>query len=170
MAPSHYLTNAGIMLTGFGEIFIKIQTSVLTKIHLKMPSAKYCPICLGLNELKDPTRYHGTWSVDCSPWATIKVPHFNGHFFPWKFNITYVVNIVKTLWILMYSSPESNSDLSSDYHPRTCLDQSLLVIRQWAGILNIAGKSKSITHLIKILWTSINQSHGKLNPLSNWTK
>ena len=47
-------TNAGILLIGplgtnFSEILIEIQTFSLTKIRLKMSSAKCCSFCLGLN-------------------------------------------------------------------------------------------------------------------------
>ena len=47
-------TNAGILLIGpsgtnFSEILIEMQTFSLQKIHLKMPSAKCRPFCLGLN-------------------------------------------------------------------------------------------------------------------------
>ena len=50
-------TNAGILLIGpfgtnFSEISIKILTFSLTKIRLKVSSAKWRPFCLGLNVLK----------------------------------------------------------------------------------------------------------------------
>ena len=50
-------TNAGILLIGplgtdFGEILIRIQIFSFKKLPLKMSSAKWCPFCLGLNELK----------------------------------------------------------------------------------------------------------------------
>ena len=49
-------TNAGILLIGpcgtnFGEIIIGIQTFSFKKMHLKMPSGKWRPFCLGLNVL-----------------------------------------------------------------------------------------------------------------------
>ena len=49
-------TNAGILLIGpletnFSEILIWIQTFSFKKMHMKMSSAKWCPICLGLNVL-----------------------------------------------------------------------------------------------------------------------
>ena len=49
-------TNAGILLIGplgtnFSEISIKIQTFSLTKMRLKVSSAKWRPFCLGLNVL-----------------------------------------------------------------------------------------------------------------------
>ena len=49
-------TNAGIWLIGplgtnFSEIFIGIQTFSFKKMHLKMSSAKWRPLCLGLNVL-----------------------------------------------------------------------------------------------------------------------
>ena len=49
-------TNAGILSTGplgtnFSEILIEIYTFSFKKMHLKMPSGKWRPSCLGLNEL-----------------------------------------------------------------------------------------------------------------------
>ena len=49
-------TNAGILLIGplgtnFSEILIGIQTFSFKKMHLKMSSAKWRPLCLGLNVL-----------------------------------------------------------------------------------------------------------------------
>ena len=49
-------TNVGILLIGplgtnFSEILIGIQTFSFKKMHLKMSSAKWRPLCLGLNEL-----------------------------------------------------------------------------------------------------------------------
>ena len=49
-------TNAGILLIGplgtnFSEILIEINTFSFKKMRLKMPSAKWRPFCLGLNEL-----------------------------------------------------------------------------------------------------------------------
>ena len=49
-------TNAGILFFGplrsnFSEILIKIDTFLFKKIHLKLPSAKWRPFCLGLNVL-----------------------------------------------------------------------------------------------------------------------
>ena len=55
-------TNAGILLIGplgtnFSEILFGIQTSLFKKMHLKMSSAKWRPICLGLNVLRH--HHHG---------------------------------------------------------------------------------------------------------------
>ena len=49
-------TNVGILLTGplgtnFMEIWIEIHTFSFKKMHLKMPSGKWRPYCLGLNML-----------------------------------------------------------------------------------------------------------------------
>ena len=51
-------TNAGILLIGplgtnFSESLIGIQTFSLTKIYLKMLSAKWRPFCLGRNRLHE---------------------------------------------------------------------------------------------------------------------
>ena len=50
-------TNAGILLIGplgtnFSKILIEIQIFSIKEMQLKMSSAKWCPFCLGLNELK----------------------------------------------------------------------------------------------------------------------
>ena len=55
-------TNAGILLirplgTNFSEILIKILTFSFKKIHLKVPSAKQRPFCLGLNVLTSHSIY-----------------------------------------------------------------------------------------------------------------
>ena len=54
-------TNAGLLLIGplqtyFSENLIKIQQFSLTKMHVKMSSAKWRPSCLGLNVLKPSPR------------------------------------------------------------------------------------------------------------------
>ena len=51
-------TNAGILLIGplgtnFSEISIRIHNFSFTKMHLKMSSAKWRPLCLGLNVLTE---------------------------------------------------------------------------------------------------------------------
>ena len=51
-------TNAGILLirppgANFSEILTEIHTFSFTKMHLKMPSGKFRPFCLGLNVLKE---------------------------------------------------------------------------------------------------------------------
>ena len=56
-------TNAGILLIGplgtnFNEILIGIQTFSFKKMHLKLSSAKWHPLCLGLNVL-NATYLHG---------------------------------------------------------------------------------------------------------------
>ena len=56
-------TNAGILLiwplgTNFSEILIEINTFSFKKMHLKMPSGKWSPFCLGLNVLKYCTKVH----------------------------------------------------------------------------------------------------------------
>ena len=56
-APSHYLNNVGILLTGafginFSEMLIEIQTFSFKEMHLKMLSGKWGPSCLGLNVVK----------------------------------------------------------------------------------------------------------------------
>ena len=52
-------TNAGILLIGplwtnFSEILIEIQSFSFKKMHLKLSSAKWRPLCLSLNVLSPP--------------------------------------------------------------------------------------------------------------------
>ena len=52
-----FWTNAEILLIGplgtnVSEILIGIQTFLFKEMQLKMSSAKWCPFCLGPNELK----------------------------------------------------------------------------------------------------------------------
>ena len=54
-------TNTGVLLIGplgtnFREILIEIDTFSFTKMHLKMSSGKWMPLCLGLNVVK--SQYH----------------------------------------------------------------------------------------------------------------
>ena len=53
--PSHYWTNAGILIgplgTNFSEILTQIHKFSFKKIHLKMSSGKWRPFCLDLNVL-----------------------------------------------------------------------------------------------------------------------
>ena len=57
-------SNAGILLIGplqtnFSEISIGIQTFSIKKMHFKMSSAKWRPVCLGLNVLRG--FHNDTW-------------------------------------------------------------------------------------------------------------
>ena len=75
-------TNAEILLIGplgtnFSEILIVIQTFSLTKMHLKMASAKWRGFCLGLNVLNNflcvlagaLRRLHSTWKPSVGIWS-----------------------------------------------------------------------------------------------------
>ena len=46
------ILSTGPMETNFNEILIKIYTFSFKKMHLKTPSGKWRPSCLGLNELR----------------------------------------------------------------------------------------------------------------------
>ena len=51
-------TNAGLLSIGrlgtnFSEILIKLQNFSFTKMHLKIPSAKWRPVCPGGDELSE---------------------------------------------------------------------------------------------------------------------
>ena len=66
-------TNAGVLLirplgTNFSEILIGIQPSSFRKMYLKMLSAKWRPICLGLNVLT---------LVQVKPWCYQAMAHIN---------------------------------------------------------------------------------------------
>ena len=72
-------TSARILLIGplginFSGILIRIQTFSYTKIHLKMPSAKWRPFCLGLNVL---TRMRGY--LDNSPTSGHQVSDYTSY-------------------------------------------------------------------------------------------
>ena len=63
-------TNAGILLIGplgtnLSEILIKIYTFSFNKMHLKMPSGKWRPFCLGLNVL---SHQHAPLLNVCPSW------------------------------------------------------------------------------------------------------
>ena len=70
-------TNAGILLIGplgtnFSENLIEIHTFSFKKMHLKMPSAKWRPFCLGLNVLK---RYTPSTDAVRDPWCPQLFPY-----------------------------------------------------------------------------------------------
>ena len=78
---THIWTNAGILLIGplgtnFSEISIGIQTFSVTKMHLKMSSAKWRPISLYLSVL---TQYG--WNKIT---AILKIPFKKKKFLLWK--------------------------------------------------------------------------------------
>ena len=59
-------TNAGILLirtsgTNFSELLSEIHIFSFKKMHLKIPSAKWRPFCLGLNVLKQSCGYWSPW-------------------------------------------------------------------------------------------------------------
>ena len=61
-------TNNGLLLIGplgtnFSEILIGIQTFSFKKMHLKMSSAKWRPVCLGLNVLMGQLNLYTLWLV-----------------------------------------------------------------------------------------------------------
>ena len=71
-------TNAGILLIGplgtnFSEILIGIQTFSFKKMHLKMSSAKWRPLCLGLNVLTS----IGTGVGSPQDWNDVSIPSQN---------------------------------------------------------------------------------------------
>ena len=64
-APSHYLTNAGILLirtlgTNFSELLSVIHLFSFKKSHFKISSEKMQPFCLSLNVLKQIFKFHST--------------------------------------------------------------------------------------------------------------
>ena len=98
-------TNVGILLIGplgtnFSEILIGIQTFSFKKMHLKMSSAKWRPLCLGLNELtRPPLNFNGgldrLGSTSLSLEQTIREEpaflynHFRRFFFTSQFHIPH---------------------------------------------------------------------------------
>ena len=68
-------TSAGILLIGpwgtnFSENLIGIQTFSFKKMHLKMSSAKWRPVCLDLNVLSNDNSARETWQRLCNHWIT----------------------------------------------------------------------------------------------------
>ena len=84
-------TNVGILLIGplgtnFSEMFIVIQTFSFKKKHLKVPSEKWRPFCLGLNVLIHTSM--AAWEtycrqhvalVYCRKAALVKITHLDRH-------------------------------------------------------------------------------------------
>ena len=76
-----FWTNAGILLieplgTNFSEIWIKIYTFSLEKMHLKMSSTKWRPSCLGLNVLSSSSMtYPVCGSIVCACIKRIQLHH-----------------------------------------------------------------------------------------------
>ena len=92
-------TNAGILLNGplgtnFNEIVIAIQTFSVKKMHLKMSSGKWRPLCLGLIVLTikcvSVTECVSKWAFMFHGYASNKTTiniliYFIFNFYPWKF-------------------------------------------------------------------------------------
>ena len=89
-------TSAGILLIGpletnFSELLIEIQTFLFKKKHLKVPSVKLRPFCLGLNELVNGCNPHLIINIDAYGWArgscyaVIKLQTMSLQPHPWGF-------------------------------------------------------------------------------------
>ena len=94
-------TNVGILLIGplwtnFSEISIKIQTFSLTKMRLKVSSAKWCPFCLGLNELTE-SDFTGN-AQDVSYWNVFAESWFE----KWIFVYSVTSHYLNQSWLDMY--------------------------------------------------------------------
>ena len=105
-------TSAGKLLIGplgtnFSEILIGIKTFSFKKVHLKMPSAKWRPFCLGLNVLM--LGVYGSFSTYSI--LNMKLVLTDIFLFP-----TQVTTIVVLDWQIMY-----NDDVKTwkwlSYHP-----------------------------------------------------
>ena len=91
-------TNAGILLIGpletnFSEFLIGIQTSSFTKMHLKMSSAKWRPVCLGLNVLSNSSALNRQYTIN-TLW-----PRQNGRYI--ADNIFIFIFLNEKVWILI---------------------------------------------------------------------
>ena len=116
-------TNAGILLIGllgpnYSEILIEIQIFSYMKMHLKMPSAKWSPFCVGLNvlnmSLTQQWPLHSghnmpTWKLktaeqfvlilsDKLSWINILRPQQNGRHF--TDDIFKCISFNENIWIL----------------------------------------------------------------------
>ena len=77
-------TSAGILLIGplgtnFSEISIAVQTFSFKKMHLKMASAKWRPLCRGLNVLSQLTLWKGSTVVSSAIWPSPAPELFDSH-------------------------------------------------------------------------------------------
>ena len=66
--------NDGILLiwplgTNFSEILVEIQSFSFKKMHLKIPSGKWRPFCLGLNVLRAAYPHHLQGRAPLEPWC-----------------------------------------------------------------------------------------------------
>ena len=100
-------TNAGILLisplgTNFNAILFEIHTFSFKKIHLKMSSGKWRPICLGLNVLREITSpvYHFTFKLLCH----VALPHIT-KFCNWRGKILYSRVFLMDAWFIDQTDP-----------------------------------------------------------------
>ena len=119
-------TNVGILFIGplgtnFNETSIEIHTFLFKKIHLKLPSGKWRPFCLGLNVLTMPNSYflshsseldHWTRSIHMKAWG-----QFHERFFHRASNLMEIYSVliqVAMKWSLSNSAHGMTAQLS--YH------------------------------------------------------
>ena len=146
-------TNAGILLieplgTNFSEILIKIHTFSFKKIHSKKLSAKWWPICLGLNVL--------IWVRDLSVHA------------PSQWETTLHCNVVShwlctytkwSLWVHYRNNPPDNLEYVIEHN--VCLN---IFLKR----LNIFGPEQNGRHFADKIFTciSLNENFRILIPIS----
>ena len=99
-------TNAGMLLIGplgtnFSEIFIGIHTFSFKKMHLKMPSAKWRPFCLGPNVLT--TRI--CVSAD-----------FVWHLDPWDVRYWFKTRYITHIWPPLLTWIKFNASMNKKLH------------------------------------------------------
>ena len=81
-------TNAGILLiwhsgTNFSEIWIEIYTFSFKKMHLKMSSGKWRPLCFGLNVLM-----RKKWRLSLGEWSKIQIQNTPNNSTHWHLDKT----------------------------------------------------------------------------------
>ena len=132
-------TNAGILLIGplgtnFNDTSIEIHTFLFKKIHLKLPSGKWRPFCLGLNVLTMPNSYFlshsSNYITELTPYTWRPGANFTNEFFIvlqiwWKFYSALIQVAMK--WSLSNSAHGMTAQLL--YHVQNFVTISYLTMK-----------------------------------------
>ena len=102
-------TNAGILLlrplgTNFSEFLVQILIFSFTKMHLKMSSAKWGPISLGLNVLMSLCSYISI--LACRTWSAVMCLKLSYHpSTTWNFTYYKAVSFYTSVEVTVYVNP-----------------------------------------------------------------
>ena len=96
------LDRIGPLWITFSDILIGIQTFSVTKMHLKMSSAKWHPFCVSLNMLSTttPKRVHISWDA-----PGIHVPHMLEGLWLYQ-GVQWIMFFSMTLWGIVKGCPD----------------------------------------------------------------